>query len=38
MASNGCVPLARLYVFPGWSTLQIDVTLGIEHMEMDDGV
>ena len=32
------VPLARLYVFPIGSSLQIDVTPGIEHVKMYDGM
>ena len=36
MASNGCVPLAWLYVFPVWTTLKIDFALGVENMKMND--
>lgn len=35
MASDGCVPLAGLDVFPLWTTLEIDIALGVEHMQMD---
>ena len=38
MATDRGVPLARLDIFPFWASLQVDVALGIEHMEMDDGV
>ena len=38
VAAHGGVPLAGLDVFPGGTLLEVDLTLGVEHMEMDDGV
>jgi len=38
MPANSSIPLPRLYVFPVWATLQIDLALGIEHMKMNYGV
>ena len=38
MTTNRCIPLARLYIFPLWPTLKIHFALGIEHMQMHDGV
>jgi hypothetical protein len=38
MTSNGCVPPPWLYIFPVWTTLKIYFSLGIEHMQMHDGV
>ena len=34
MTTNSRVPLAWLYVLPVWTALEIDFTLGIEHMKM----
>jgi hypothetical protein len=35
MTAHGSIPLARLYGFPLRTFLQINVALGIEHMQMD---
>lgn len=38
VSSNGCVPLPWLYVFPCRPTLEVDISLGIEHMQVNHGV
>jgi hypothetical protein len=38
MTTYSCIPLAWLDIFPSWALLQIDVTIGIEHMEVDNGM
>jgi hypothetical protein len=38
MASYGCIPLARLDIFPLGALLQIELALGIEHMQVDNGM
>jgi hypothetical protein len=35
MSTNGRVPFAGLYILPLRASLQVDVTLGIEHVQVD---